>query len=337
MRKRLVFLILVAMCCSAFFGCNSRGKQTAYWEETQNLLTTIRTLQTTVFIEKANLDAGIEYPESIKEQEELFSSLMQSLKKKDELWESFQLVADDVCGLLYIDSFFGKEYHDFLVEKLSLYVYEEGLLSIYKKSTEHVPTNGIINSVQNTAYNLNFLSEALSEEEMEQFGFKDAIVQYFNFYLPEAAEMDGDQKDERTGAMQGMYSEILCVLQRLGIEDEVNFKPIQDLQQQKSRRNFEERFSENTLYNASMWAMIALEEQVYHESNRYDTYASQIFCSLKTKDDFRLYAFQTPFVELRFYLLSGGDVSGNEFYSTHINEWLDEEIMTLYQQMMANN
>ena len=133
MRKRLVFLILVAMCCSAFFGCNSRGKQTAYWEETQNLLTTIRTLQTTVFIEKANLDAGIEYPESIKEQEELFSSLMQSLKKKDELWESFQLVADDVCGLLYIDSFFGKEYHDFLVEKLSLYVYEEGLLSIYKK------------------------------------------------------------------------------------------------------------------------------------------------------------------------------------------------------------
>ena len=335
-RRGNVFLLLLLVFCCAFLGCNSRGKQTDYWEGTKNLLTAVRTLQTTVLVEKANFDAGIEYPESIKEQEEMFLSLMRYLKRSDSVWENTALVADDICGLLYIDAFFGNEYHEFLVEKLSLYVYEEGLLSTYKKSTNHVRENDIIESVQNTAYNLNFLSEALNDEEIEKFGFKEAILHYFNLYLPEASGMDGDQKDERIGSMRGMYSEILCVLHRLGLENEVDFASIQDLQQQKSRRNFEERYKENTLYNASMWAMIAMEEQVYHESNQYDTYANQMFCSLKTGEDFINSSVQSPFAELRYYLLSGGDVSGNEFYSDHINEWLDEEIMTLYHQMKEN-
>ncbi len=175
------------------------------------------------------------------------------------------------------------------------------------------------------------------EEELEQFGFKEAIMHYFNLYLPEAAEMDGDQKDERTGAMQGMYSEILCVLYCLGLEEEVDFLSIQDLQQQRSRRNFEERYTENTLYNASMWAMIAMEEKVYHNSEQYDTYANKTFCNLNEEENFYCKTTSDPFMELRFYILNGGDVSGNEFYSAHINEWLDEEIMTLYQQMMGNN
>ncbi|MBE5951594.1 MAG: hypothetical protein E7260_08405 [Lachnospiraceae bacterium] len=340
MKKRrltAVMIMLVLFLCT-FSGCQGRGEWSAdLTGNAINFSLVIRTLQTAVFIEKANLKAGIEYPESIKEQEKLVSSLMKHLKKNDEIWNSFLLVADDVCGLLYIDEFYGNKYHDFLVEKLSCYVYEEGLLSIYKKSTEHVPEDAIISSVQNTAYHLNFLSEALSEEEMERFGFKEAIAYYFNFYLPEASGMDGDQKDEEIAEMRGMYSEILCVLHRLGSENEVDFTSIQDLQQQKSRRNFEERYAEDTLYNASMWAMIAMEEHVYHESNQYDTYANQVFCNLKTEEDFYWNGNPDPFMELRFYILNGGDVSGNEFYSNHINEWLDEEIMTLYHQMMGNN
>ncbi len=293
---------------------------------TKDIHQIVDALCTVVLIEENNAMLGVEFPNSLEEQKDTYMTLMKYLSKKYKNWDEARLISENVCSLLYIDSFFGEKYHEYLVEKLWLYVNEEGVLSFYPKQTNNIQEKDIFESVQNTAYNLYFLSKALSSEEINEFGFIKALVHYFNMYLPEASQLDGDQQKERVHSMRRMYSEILCSTCILGIEEELNFKPIQNLQQQKSRRNFEERYAENSLYNAASWAMVAMEERLYNQSAKYDSYANQMFCQLQSEADFYDKTAENPLMELRFYILSNGDLAGNDFYRNSVNVWLDEVI-----------
>lgn len=55
-----------------------------------------------------------------------------------------------------------------------------------------------------------------------------------------------------------------------------------------------------------------------------------MFCRLQKEEDFYNKSANNPFSELRSYIMNDGDVLGNEFYEQNINNWIEEEILSLH-------